>query len=146
MKKVCRGQVVGVKATMDDPKEKPTARVTIFHELLRQDAEEGHVVFSVDDLVDEAFSIVGAGSETTGNTLEIAIYYVLSNDGIYGKLTAELKESFPDPCLTLDFVTLEKLPYLEYVLSNQRATDSLDLNAEPYLVGCRNECLDDAPE
>ena len=103
---------MAVKAAVDNPEAKLPARVTIFHELLRPDAVEGHVVPSVDDLVDEAISIIGAGSETTGNALEITTYHVLSNDEIYGKLTAELKESFPDPSLTLDFITLEKLPYL----------------------------------
>jgi cytochrome P450 len=62
--------------------------------------------------VDETFSIISAGTDTTGNALEIATYHILNDDKVYGKLTAELKEAFPDPPLTLDFVTLEKLPYL----------------------------------
>ena len=101
-----------VKASLDDSAGKPPIRATIFHELLRPDATEGHVVPSVDDLVDEAFSIVAAASETTGNAMTIAAYHVLSNNDIYQTLTAELKEFFPDPSLTLEFIALEKLPYL----------------------------------
>jgi cytochrome P450 len=103
---------VAVKAAVD-LKEKLPARATIFHELLRPDSIEGRsLVPSIDDLVEEALSLVSAGSETTGNALDITTYYVLSNGEIYSKLVAELERSFPDPSLTLGFVSLEKLPYL----------------------------------
>lgn len=103
---------MAVKAAVD-LEEKPPARVTIFHELLRPDAiGERRLRPSIDELVEEALSLVSAGSETTGNTLDVITYYVLSNGEIYSKLVAELEGSFPNPSLTLDFVTLEKLPYL----------------------------------
>ena len=92
--------------------EKLPERVTLFYELLRPGVVGGRPTPSVDDLVEEALTIIGAGSETTGDTLDLIAYYVLSNGEIYNKLTAELEESFPDPTITLDFVTLEKLPYL----------------------------------
>jgi cytochrome P450 len=86
--------------------------MTVFHQLLHPDAAEGHVVPSVEELVDEAFTIIGAASETTGNALTIATYHILANEKIYSKLKAELKGSFPNPSSRLDFVELEKLPYL----------------------------------
>src|SRR5437667_1915126 len=88
------------------------SRTTIFHLLLDPNVAEGHVVPSIDGLVEEAFAIVGAASETVGNALTVGAYNVLSNEEISSKLTAELKDSFPDSSQTLDFITLEKLPYL----------------------------------
>jgi hypothetical protein len=86
--------------------------MTVFHQLLQHAAAEAHAVPQIKELVDEAYVIVSAASETTGNALTIAAYHILSNDDIRDKLTTELKEAFPGPSLTLDFVTLEKLPYL----------------------------------
>jgi cytochrome P450 len=91
--------------------EKPT-RLTIFNQLLDPDVAEGHVVPSVDDLKDEAFSIVTAAADTTGNAMTIAAYNVISNESIYHKLVTELRQAFPDPSATLAFTALERLPYL----------------------------------
>ena|SRR5437762_1706866 len=91
-------------------KKNPPARVTIFHQLLDLNVAEGHVVSSVDALVEEAFGIAAAASETTGNFLTIATYSALSNE-ISSQLTAELNETLV-PSQTLDFITPEKLLYL----------------------------------
>jgi len=86
--------------------------MTIIHQLLNPVAAEGHVTPSVKELVGEAFTIVGAASDTTGNALTISTYHILTNDEIHSKLTVELKEAFPDPSSKMDFTRLEKLPYL----------------------------------
>jgi cytochrome P450 len=70
------------------------------------------VVPSVDDLRDEAFVIMSAASDTTGNAMIVAMYGVVSNRNVYSKLTAELNSAFPDPSTNLEFLALEKLPYL----------------------------------
>jgi cytochrome P450 len=101
-----------VKSSMDASKGEKPSRLTIFNQLLDPDVAEGHVVPSVDDLKDEAFSIVTAAADTTGNAMTIAAYNVISNETIYHKLVAELREPFPDPSATLEFLALEKLPYL----------------------------------
>ncbi|KAH0565219.1 hypothetical protein GP486_001390 [Trichoglossum hirsutum] len=115
MQEECRQQVVAIKAAVD-AHGKPPTRVTIFHHLLDPNATEGHVVPSVDDLKYEAFSLVAGTSDTTGNALTIAAYHIVSNDSIYRRLVTELKEAFPDRSHALDFVTLEKLPYLTAML------------------------------
>src|SRR5438034_3424857 len=97
---------------MDAGEAKGLGRTTIFHQLLTPDVTEGHVVPTVDELTDEAYIMVAAASDTAGNTLTMATYYVVSNKDIYRRLTTELKEAFPDPSAKLDFLTLEKLPYL----------------------------------
>jgi hypothetical protein len=97
---------------MDAGDEKRPATTTIFHQLLTPNVTEGHVVPTVDELKDEAYVIIAAAADTTGNAMTIGTYNVVSNKDIYTKLTAELKEAFPDPNAKLDFLTLEKLPYL----------------------------------
>lgn len=83
-------------------RDKSSSRTTIFHQLLNPNVTEGHVVPSVDDLKDEAYIIVAAAADTTGNAMTIAAYNVISNDTIYHTLAAELKETFPDPDARLD--------------------------------------------
>ena len=48
--------------------------------------------------------------------MEMAAYHVVTNSDIYDKLKKELHEAFPDPNTTLDYNTLEKLPYLTGVV------------------------------
>ena len=86
--------------------------MTIFHQLLSPDAAEGHVVPTVDDLTDEVYIILAAAADTTGNAMTIATYNVVRNLTIYDRLTTELREAFPDPDDDMDYVVLEKLPYL----------------------------------
>ena len=88
------------------------SRTTIFHQLLHPEATEGHVVPTVEELEDEAYIMLAAAADTTGNALTIAAYNVVRNAEIYKRLTEELKRMFPDPEGELDFVALERLPYL----------------------------------
>jgi len=98
--------------------EKPT----IFHTVLNPDAKAAllggntKIVPTVKHMVDEAFVVVGAASETVGNTMTVCTFHVLSNRDIYAKLRAELVAAFPDPTQKVDTLTLEKLPYLTGVI------------------------------
>lgn len=102
-----------------------TARTTIFHQLLRPDAAEDYVVPTVEELKDEAYILLAAAADTTGNALTIAAYNVAINPEISSRLTAELKETFPGPEPSMDFITLEKLPYLVSLCSRVRAMSIL---------------------
>lgn len=115
MQEECREDIVAIKVKMDAGMF-DTSRTTIFHQLLNSKATEGHVVPSVDEFRDEAFTLLSAASDSTGNALTVAMYETVSNASIYSKLTAELNEAFPDPAATLDFLKLEKLPYLTGVV------------------------------
>jgi cytochrome P450 len=95
-------------------------RQTIFQGLLTANDSEGYVVPTVDQIKDEAYSILAAAADTTGNAMTVAAYHVTSDPAIYKKLTMELKTSFPDSNTRLDFVTLEKLPYLVGIPSPRR--------------------------
>lgn len=65
-----------------------------------------------DQIKDEAYAILNAASDTTGNAMTVAAYNVVSDPGVYRNLTAELKAAFPNANKKLDFLKLEKLPYL----------------------------------
>ncbi|PWY86892.1 cytochrome P450 [Aspergillus heteromorphus CBS 117.55] len=109
-----RRQIAQVKDAVDHG-EKGT-RATIFHTLLHPQATEGHVVPTVEELKDEAYIMLAAAADTTGNALTIATYNVVRNPEIYTQLTDELKQAFPEPDGTMDFVTLEKLPHLTAII------------------------------
>jgi len=71
---------------------------------------------SVDAMADEAFGFTSAASETAGNAMTICAFGVLKNKAIYRRLRKELLAAFPDPTQRLDYLTLEKLPYLSAVI------------------------------
>jgi cytochrome P450 len=104
-----------VKQKIDQGQSK-SARKTIFHQLLDPAATEGHVVPDVEDLTDEAFTIITAAADTTGHAMTMTSYYVITNPEIYRTLTAELENAFPNSTTKLDYSKLDKLPYLTAVI------------------------------
>lgn len=105
----CRRAIATVRADIASGKT-TKARETIFHDLLTHDST--WVVPSDQTLQDEAFAILGAAADTTGHAMNFATIEVVSDPAKYKRLHAELKEAFPDPNAKLDYLTLEKLPYL----------------------------------
>jgi cytochrome P450 len=86
-----REQVIGVKADLGASRVKEKTWRTIFHEILTPNPEEGYIVPSVDDIKDEAYGILAAAADTTGNGMAVAAYHVVKNPAIYKKLIAELQ-------------------------------------------------------
>lgn len=89
-------------------------RPVIFETLLSP--ADGYTIPTPDQIKDEAYAILNAASDTTGNALTVAAYNVVTNPEIYRTLTAELKAAYPDPHEKLEYVKLEKLPYLVSIL------------------------------
>jgi len=88
-------------------------RQTIFTTLLSgQDKPEGYVIPTTERLKDEAYSVLAAAADTTGNAMTVAAYNVLADAEIYDKLASELSAHFPDRMEKLSYVELERLPYL----------------------------------
>lgn len=81
-------------------------------ELLLTPTAEIPVPPTPDQFKDEAYSILAAATDTTRNAMTVAAYHVVSNPEIYQTLKAELKAAFPDARATLEYLALEKLPYL----------------------------------
>lgn len=61
---------------------------------------------------DEAFGIIGAGTETTSTVLTVAFYHLARDHAVRDKLQAELKQLMPTPDSTPTWIELERLPYL----------------------------------
>ncbi len=69
-------------------------------------------------IVEEARNTVGAGTETTASTLSVLTYHLLSNPACLVKLKSELNDTaVASSNQLLDFRTLERLPYLNAVIS-----------------------------
>ncbi|KAK0704543.1 cytochrome P450 [Lasiosphaeris hirsuta] len=66
-------------------------------------------------MVDEGFGFLGAASETAGNAMTMCAFYTLRDATVHAALHKELLEAFPDPT-NMDFLALEKLPYLTAVV------------------------------
>ncbi|KAG0652243.1 Cytochrome P450 monooxygenase [Hyphodiscus hymeniophilus] len=112
----CRKQCAAVKEVLDSGKTSDE-RPSIFQALLSPNEKDpDYVVPSVDDLKDEAYSMLAAAADTTGNAMTVSAYKVVSDPEIYAKVKQELEVAFPDANATLDFITLESLPYLSAVI------------------------------
>ena len=111
MQMECVRQIESVQKKLRDKKD--LGRQTIFTTLLTDvDKPEGYKIPTTWQLKDEAYSVLVAAADTTGNAMTVAAFNVLYNQSIYQRLVAELEQKFPDPSESLSFVELERLPYL----------------------------------
>lgn len=113
-----RGNQKLVKDIVDsyDPTEKPIgSHPTIFHELLSSDLPPREK--SYERLWQEGSSLIGAGVETTSNTLNVTIFNLLQNRSQLDRLQKELRSLMPSPAHLASWQQLENLPYLTAVIS-----------------------------
>jgi cytochrome P450 len=111
MQAECIRQIESVKEKMSQGHD--TGRSTIFTTLLSEDDKpDGFRVPTTLELKDEAYSVLVAAADTTGNAMTVAAFNVIYNPVIYEKLAKELESCFPDKTSQLPFVELERLPYL----------------------------------
>ncbi|KAJ3774251.1 cytochrome P450 [Lentinula raphanica] len=82
---------------------------TIYHHLLNP---KNRTTPSRRELIDQAFTLLGAGSDTVGNVCTVGTFYALKYPSIAHKLSTELSEAWPDEGRPLGLTVLEKLPYL----------------------------------
>lgn len=108
----CVAQIEGVKAKM--ARGESTGRQTIFTTLLTDDESKpkGYQIPTTWQIKDEAYSILAAAADTTGNAMTVATFNVLHNPAIYQKLVDELETRYPEQTGRLPLKELEKLPYL----------------------------------
>lgn len=116
MQMECVKQIEGVKEKMRDGKD--LGRQTIFTTLLTDDGNkpDGYRVPTTWELKDEAYSVLVAAADTTGNAMTVSAFNVLYDPAIYERLVAELEWKFPNQNAELPFVDLERLPYLTAVI------------------------------
>ena len=107
----CKREVRRITATWSKEDKEKLEHKTIFHQLLDQDAETGHVVPSVSEMAAEAFAFVVAASGTTGNALEMTAMGILENPAIHERVIEELTSAFPNG-EAMSWQELEKCEYL----------------------------------
>lgn len=88
---------------------------TIFHSLIRN-PNLSKADKTDERLLDEARVLLGAGTDTTANTLAWTTYHLLANTAILARLRKELLEAIPDPENMPPLSQLEALPYLTAVI------------------------------
>ncbi|CBX95728.1 hypothetical protein IAQ61_004561 [Plenodomus lingam] len=114
MQNHCHKQLLEVKANREAGLIRDDDRPTIFSALM--DPKEGFSKGAVDNLEDEAYTVITAAADTTGNAMTTMVRCVVENSNIYRRLHAELCEAFPDPESELTYAALERLPYLTMVI------------------------------
>jgi len=67
---------------------------------------------TIDRLMDEGLILIGAGGETTAQTLAVLTFHLLNNPDKLEKLRKELVKAMPDRNVLLPWQKLEQLPYL----------------------------------
>jgi cytochrome P450 len=104
-------------------------REIVYHHLLTPNPDKGHEIPSKKSLVDEANTLVFAGSDTVGGTCTFGVFHVASDPLVYKTLVKELDEAWPDKESPMGFEALEKLPYLVRFTSQMHVhgMDTLDI-------------------
>ncbi|KAL4915704.1 cytochrome P450, partial [Aspergillus aurantiobrunneus] len=108
-------QIRDIKAAGPTKGEKPT----VFSALINGDLPATEKADR--RLQDEAQLVIGAGLATTGWTLSVGTFYLLSNPKVLARLRQELDRALPaydpsHPSASLEWTELEKLPYLTAVI------------------------------
>ncbi|THC92774.1 hypothetical protein EYZ11_007735 [Aspergillus tanneri] len=92
---------------------------------------------SLHRLLDEQMAILGAGSESTTNTLTVAMFHLLNNGAIYLKLRRELEGIMPTPTSIARLSQTQHLPYLVCVILAVMATYDWFANISPDVTDSR---------
>jgi cytochrome P450 len=87
-------------------------RDTVFDLLLQPNTQKGYQVPGMTELVDEAFLLLVAGSDTTAYTIACTTYYILTHEDVLSKLKDELKGVPRAEDGSLDCKNIQSLPYL----------------------------------
>ena len=87
---------------------------TVFHKIIESDLPPEDKDASA--LFENTVLFLNAGYETTGYTLTLATYHVLSNPSIKARLRQEVKAAWPDVDEFPSWAELEKLPLLDAVI------------------------------
>ncbi|RMZ13420.1 hypothetical protein D0860_02550 [Hortaea werneckii] len=98
---------------LPEDKDQPTVLDAIYQSPLLGPEEK-----TVPRILAETQAILGAGTETTGNTLSVFTYHVLSQPEVLKKLKAELQSAASKPGASSDHglmncKVLDRLPYLQ---------------------------------
>lgn len=94
---------------------------TIFDLLLAPSSDGRPSTRTIPELMDDAFMLVVAGTDSAGNTLANAIYYILASPSISLKLFEELQDNGITSLENFDCRLVQRLPYLVRFPINSRS-------------------------
>ena len=86
--------------------------MTVFDVMLAPNVEKGFVVPETNELIDDAFLFLVAGTGSTLYTLSCAVYYILTHNEVLNTVRAELRQATNGSCENLSWPVLSSLPYL----------------------------------
>ncbi|KAF8974372.1 cytochrome P450 [Flammula alnicola] len=105
---------------------------TIFHRLLNASTKLCGPAHST---LDEALSLLQAGSDTVGNTCTVGLFYVLNDDIVHARLIQELRSMWPDQSEPVSLSKLQDLPYLTAVIKEALRLSHGIITPLPRVVG-----------
>jgi len=80
--------------------------------MLESDPKKGYMVPTLEELVDDAFLFLLAGSDTTAYTLSVATFNILEHKDVLARLQSDLKAAPRDTHGTFVWKDLAHLAYL----------------------------------
>ncbi|KIK64708.1 hypothetical protein GYMLUDRAFT_981973 [Collybiopsis luxurians FD-317 M1] len=86
-------------------------------------------------LIHEAFTLIGAGTDTVEHVCTVGTFFALQDCSIRRKLVEELRDAWPDKGRPLTFTTLEKLPYLTAFIKESLRMAIGAVHPMPRIVG-----------
>lgn len=93
----------------------PAVHTSLFRHIFSSDMPPSEL--SIERLTKEAEVLLGAGTVSTGRTLDFISYYILADRNIRKRLEEELNEAMADyPRVLPKLVDLEKLDYLKAII------------------------------
>ncbi|KAF7852941.1 hypothetical protein EAF04_010818 [Stromatinia cepivora] len=107
---------------------------TIFDLLLAANSDDDYSTRTLPELVDDAFMLVVAGTDSAGNTIANAIYYILADPSISDKLFNELQDNGITSLDSFDCRLVQRLPYLTAVLKETMRIYTLGPGVFPRVV------------
>ena len=75
---------------------------------------ERHSKTTMNEITEEALILEGAGTDSTGQALEAATFYILDNARVTNRLKEELANAIPNP---EEIPTLPKLKEIKYLVN-----------------------------
>lgn len=105
--------VVGIPSEADQRRTS-----SVYHRLISKQSSPMRLEVK-QSFLEEALSLLQAGSDTVGNTCTVGTYHILNNPVIHKKLVQELLVAAPDKNMQASLAILQSLPYLVSLFSSQ---------------------------
>ncbi|KAM0802103.1 cytochrome P450 [Usnea florida] len=89
---------------------------TVFDIMLNPDNSKGQWTPDLETMTSDAFMLLIAGTDTTANTLVVAVYNLLRSPHLVQRLVSELRGAMSNPSSQSSWASLEQLPFLRAVV------------------------------